>query len=381
MRDYYEVLEVNRNASKDEIAVAYRKKAMQYHPDRNPGDEQAIEEFKLCAEAFDVLGNDQKRQNYDRFGHAGVGGGGTHFRDVGDIFSAFGDIFGDTLFGSFFGGGRGGSRVQRGGDVRCDLTIELGEAARGVSKTIQFQRHEVCTTCSGSGARPGSSPEICPFCKGQGVVTQSTGFFSIQSTCPRCRGQGKTITDPCPNCHGRGLVPQKVSRDIKIPAGVDNGTRLRIQGEGEKSPDGGPPGDCYVFIEVKAHPLFHREGQDLICRIPISYSQAALGAEIEVPTLDGREKLKIPAGTQSENHFTLRGRGMPIPRRNIAGDLHIQVYIEVPKHLSPDHEKILRELAEIEHKDVSHERKSFFAQLGEYAQYVQDFFHDKTKPQ
>ena len=371
--DYYEVLGVPRSASKDEISIAYRKLAMQYHPDRNPNNEEAIEKFKLCATAYEVLGNPEKRSLYDQYGHAGIemSGGGPQFHDVNDIFGAFGD-----LFGSFFGGGRRGRQPSQGNDVRCNLTIDLHEAARGVTKEITFKRHETCTTCGGSGSKPGKSPQRCPYCGGSGRITQSTGIFSIQTTCPKCRGQGMIITDPCPDCRGYGLIQQTVKREIKIPAGVDTGTRLRMQGEGERSPEGGLPGDCYVFISVKPHPLFQRDGQDLICRVPISYPQAALGAEIEIPTLDGREKVTIPSGTQNNDIITLRGRGMPMPRRSISGDLHIQVYIEVPRKLKAEHRKLLQQLADLEGEHTLPERKNFFGKLGDF---VSEFFGDKSE--
>ncbi|MDR0609218.1 MAG: molecular chaperone DnaJ [Planctomycetaceae bacterium] len=376
--DYYEVLGVSRNANKDAISSAYRKLAMKYHPDRNPGDAQAVEQFKLCAAAYEVLSNDEKRAIYDQYGHAGLdaNGGGSQFRDVNDIFGAFGDLFGDSIFGQFFGGGRGGRGRQAaaGNDIRCDLTIDLHEAARGVTKEITFRRHETCPTCNGSGSKPGKVPERCPYCGGQGRITQSTGFFSIQTTCPRCRGAGSIITDPCSDCRGSGLIPRTVEREIKIPAGVDTGTRLRLQGEGEKSPEGGPPGDCYVFVTVKPHPLFQRDGQHLICRVPIGYAQAALGAEIEVPTLDGPEKISIPSGTQNNDVITLRGRGMPVPRRNIAGDLLIQVYIEVPRKLKPEYKELLRKLADMEGEHLLPERKNFFSKLGDF---VSEFFTEK----
>lgn len=372
---YYEILEVEKTATKDEISSAYRKQAMLYHPDRNPGDEEAVEKFKLCAEAFEVLGNDEKRAVYDRYGHAGLesgGGGGSQFRDVNDIFSAFGDMFGDSIFGQFFGGGR--SRGPRAGaDVKCTVTLDLHEAARGVSKPITFKRYETCVTCNGTGSKPGTKPETCRYCGGRGRIQQSTGFFSIQSTCPQCRGAGVIITDPCRDCGGNGMVPKTVTRDIKIPAGVDSGTRLRIQGEGERSPEGGPPGDCYVFVTVKQHPLFHRDGQNLICRIPIGYAQAALGAEIEVPTLDGPEKMTIPSGTQNNDVITLKGRGMPVPRRSLAGDLLVQVYIEVPRKLNKEHRELLEKLAELEHENVLPERKTFFGKLKNY---VKEFFSE-----
>ncbi|GHT26241.1 chaperone protein DnaJ [Planctomycetales bacterium] len=379
--DYYEVLGVSSTSSKQEISSAYRKLAMKYHPDRNQGDEKAVEQFKLCAVAYEVLSNDDKRAIYDQYGHAGLesnGGGGTQFRDVNDIFGAFSDIFGDSILGQLFGGGNRSGRGRQpaaGADIRCNLAIDLHEAARGVAREITFRRHETCSTCGGTGAKPGTSPKRCNFCNGQGRITQSTGFFSIQTTCPQCRGAGSVITDPCSDCRGSGLIPQTVTREIKIPAGVDTGTRLRIQGEGEKSPEGGMPGDCYVFITVKQHPLFHREEQDLICRVPIGYAQAALGAEIEVPTLDGTEKIKIPAGTQTGDVITLRGRGMPVPRRNISGDLHIQVYIEVPRKLKPEHRELLRQLAKLEGEHILPERKNFFTKLGDF---VSEFFTDKN---
>lgn len=377
--DYYEVLGVHQKATKEEISVAYRKMAMKFHPDRNPGDAEAVEQFKICAAAYEVLSNDEKRALYDQYGHAGLdaNGGGPQFRDVNDIFSAFGDLFGDSILGQIFGGGRGRGRgPSPGNDIKCSLTIDLHEAARGVTKEISFRRHETCMTCHGSGAKPGTVPERCTFCGGQGRVTQSTGFFSIQTTCPRCRGEGAIILDPCSDCRGSGLIPRSVTREIKIPAGVDTGTRLRLQGEGEKSPDGGPSGDCYVFITVKQHPLFQRDGQHLICRVPIGYAQAALGAEIEVPTLDGPEKMKIPAGTQTGDVITLKGRGMPVPRRNMAGDLLIQVYIEVPRKLKPEHKQLLRKLAELEGEHILPERKNFFTKLGDF---VSEFFCDKQE--
>ncbi|MDR1290635.1 MAG: molecular chaperone DnaJ [Planctomycetaceae bacterium] len=376
--DYYEVLGVSRNASKDEISSAYRKLAMKYHPDRNPGDTEAVEQFKLCAAAYEVLCSDEKRAIYNQYGHEGLdaSGGGTQFRDVSDIYATFGDLFGDIW--GLFGGGRGGGRGHHpapGNDVRCNVTIDLHEAARGVSKEITFRRHERCPTCNGTGSKPGTKPERCSYCGGHGQITQSTGFFSIQSTCPKCRGQGVVITSPCQDCRGSGLIPQLVKREIKIPAGVDNGTRLRLQGEGEKSPEGGISGDCYIFITVKQHPLFQREGEHLVCKVPIGYAQAALGAEIDVPTLDGMEKMKIPSGTQNNDVITLPGRGMPIPHRSMSGNLYIQVYIEVPRKLRPEHQELLRKLAELEGEHVLPERKNFFSKLGEF---VSEFFADKS---
>jgi molecular chaperone DnaJ len=353
---------------------------MKYHPDRNPEDAEAVEQFKLCATAYEVLSNDEKRAIYNQYGHEGLDstGSGTQFRDLNDIYAAFGDLFNGTIFSHFFGVGRGGRSRQPapGNDIRCNVTIDLHEAARGVNKEITFRRHEPCQTCNGTGASPGTTPERCSYCGGHGQITQSTGFFSIQSTCPRCRGQGVIITHPCQDCRGNGLIPREVKREIKIPAGVDTGTRLRLQGEGEKSPEGGLPGDCYIFITVKPHPLFQRDGENLVCRVPIGYAQAALGAEIDVPTLDGTEKMKIPPGTQNNDIITLRGRGMPIPHRSITGDLHILVYIEVPRKLRPEHQELLRKLAELEGEHVLPERKNFFSKLGEF---VAEFFSDKSE--
>lgn len=375
-RDYYEVLGVSRDASQKQLADAYRKLAMKFHPDRNPGDEDSIKRFKECAEAFEVLSDDNKRARYDRFGHAGVdgsaGGGGPRFSDAEDIFDAFGDVFGDIL------GGRGrGRRARRGSDVRCDVTLDLIEAARGATKVIKFNRRNSCDTCSGSGVRPGQQPETCSYCGGQGQVLQSSGFFRVQTTCPACRGRGNIIRDPCPDCNGEGLVVEAIEREVHIPAGVDSSTRLRLEREGEPSSGGGPRGDCYCFITVKDHPLFQREGQHLICEVPIMYSQAVLGATIEVPTLDGREDLDIPSGTQTGKVFKLRGRGMPDPRGRGKGDLLVQVHIEVPNVLSPRHEEVLRELAEMEHANVSPHRKSFFEKLREY--FISDSAGDESE--
>ncbi len=367
-RCYYEVLGVDRSATEGQIAEAYRKLALKYHPDRNPDDEEAVANFKEAAEAFEVLNNKEKRARYDRHGHAGLegaGGGAPQFHDVGDIFEAFGDIFGDL-----FGGGRRsrGRRVHRGGHVRCETTVDLIEAAHGTSKSVEYHRHVKCETCGGTGAKPGTQPEYCKYCGGKGQVVQSTGIFSLQTTCPSCRGNGKIIPHPCSSCRGGGYVQKKVTRNVAIPAGVDDQTQLRLQGEGDPSPNGGPSGDCFVSISVKAHPLFQREGQHVICQVPISYCQAALGATIEVPTLDGRDQLEIPAGTQNGKVFKLKGCGMPHVRYRGRGDLLVQVHVEVPKKLTAEHDELLRKLAELENRDVTPQRKSFFKKLKEYFQ-------------
>lgn len=371
--DYYEVLEVERTASSDEISTAYRKAAMKYHPDRNPGDEEAITRFKQAAEAFDVLGNPEKRDIYDRYGHAGLNqsGAGGGFQNVNDIFGAFGDIFGDSIFGSFFGGG--GRGMRQGADIRCSVTLDLHEAAKGATRTIRFRRNEPCSKCGGSGAAEGTRAETCRYCGGRGRVQQSAGIFTMQTACPKCRGTGKVIPNPCPTCRGSGMTPQEVTREIRIPAGVDSGVKLRLQGEGERVASG-VPGDCYVFIQIKPHPLFHRDGQDLICQVPIRYAQAALGGEIEIPTLDGTEKIKIPAGTQNGDVIKLRGRGMPTPRRNLAGDLLIQVFVEVPKTMTPEYEQLLRKIAEIDGDHVFPQRSGFGGKLKKF---LADFFAPK----
>jgi molecular chaperone DnaJ len=366
-RDYYEVLSVTRTATDGEISSSYRKLAVKYHPDKNPGDEEAVAKFKEAAEAYEVLSDAEKRARYDRFGHAGVdgpGGGSPHFGDVNDIFEAFGDIFGD-IFG---GGGRGRSRrPQSGADVRADVTLDLREAAKGSTKEIQFSRHARCKECGGSGAKKGSKPEQCRYCGGRGQVIQSTGIFRLQTTCPACHGAGTMISDPCGACRGEGAVLERVTREVTIPAGVDTGTRLRITGEGDPAPtSGGSPGDCYCFITVRDHPLFQRDGQHLVCRFPISYSQAALGATLEVPTLDGRHELEIPAGTQHAQVFRIRGEGMPDPRVRGRGDLLVQVNVEIPTKLSKRQEQLLRDLADEEKTNVSAQHKSFFDKVKEY---------------
>jgi molecular chaperone DnaJ len=362
--DYYEVLGVARTAAAVEISAAYRKLAIQYHPDKNPGDQEAIERFKQAAEAFEVLHDPDKRQRYDRYGHAGLGAGagGAQFTDVEDIFSAFGDLFGD-LFGA-----RGGRRrrPQKGRDVRCDVTLTLAEAAAGVAKEVQFKRHDRCQTCDGSGARPGAGKETCAYCGGHGRVIQAAGIVRVQTTCPSCHGEGATIKHPCPKCRGAGFELKSVATSVHIPAGVDDGMRVRIAGEGEPSQNGGPRGDCYCFISVLPHPLFERDGQNLICNVPITYTQAALGATVEIPTLQGREELTLQPGTQSGDVFRIRSRGLPDPRQRGLGDLLVQVKIDVPRKVSAREEELLRELAQLEHSNVSSHRKSFFEKLKAY---------------
>jgi molecular chaperone DnaJ len=374
---YYEVLQVQRTASKAEIDRAYRKLAIKYHPDSNRDDEDAVERFKEATEAYEVLSDAEKRDRYDRYGHAGVDG--VHqFNDVEDIFEAFGDLFGGGMFGDLFGGrgGRGGRRrrVRRGADIRCNVTLTLEEAARGVDKDISFRRRVRCQTCSGSGAAPGSQPTTCNTCGGQGQVIQSAGILRVQTACPNCSGTGQQISQPCADCRGSGLQNKRAELTVTIPAGVDDGMRVRVQGEGEASPDGGPVGDCYVFITVRPHELFKRDGNHLILQLPISYSQAALGAEIEVPSLSGPQDLQIGPGTQNGDVFTLAGYGVVDPRSNRAGDLLVQVFIEVPRKLSDEQQRLLRELAELDHESVLPHRKSFLEKL-------RTFFDPDTQPQ
>lgn len=366
-RDYYEVLGVTRNSTEREISKAYRKLAVKFHPDSNPGDEEASTNFKEAAEAYEILSDADKRARYDRFGHQGVEGAGQQFGSAEDIFAAFGEIFGGGggggLFGDFFGRG---SRVRRGADIRVDVDLTLEEAAAGVNRTIQFHRKAACETCSGSGSQPGSQPEHCQQCGGRGQVVHSRGILSVQSTCPVCRGAGKIIVNPCNDCHGGAYIDRAVELDVSIPAGVDDGMRVRLTGEGNPSGGDGPAGDCYCFISVQPHRLFHRDGLNLILQMPITYTQAALGAEIEVPTLSGPDTVKVPRGTQSGAVFKLSGKGMPHPQNRGQGDLLVQTFIETPKKLSAEQEKVLRELAELEETEVLPERKNFLERIKEY---------------
>jgi molecular chaperone DnaJ len=368
-RDYYEVLGVERRASSTQITDAYRKLAIRWHPDKNPGSEEAAVRFKEAARAFEVLSDPDLRSRYDRFGHAGVQGGGRHeFNDIGDIFDAFGDLFGGGIFGEAFGGRRRGTRPRKGRDVFCQVSLSLVEAARGTTKTVEFARHETCTTCDGSGAKKGTKPQPCDYCGGQGQVIQAAGVFRLQTTCPSCRGTGTVIREKCPACGGDGTTEERAERSVVIPAGVDNDVRMRLAGEGEPGGNGGPPGDCYCVIEVEDHPFLKRDGRDLHCEVPITFTQAALGATIDVPTLDGPKPLQVARGTQSGDVVRVRGLGMPEMRGRGIGDLHVHLQVEVPKTLSPRAEQLLRELADEEHAAVSPRRSSFFARLAEYFQ-------------
>ncbi|MFC1889423.1 molecular chaperone DnaJ [Thermodesulfobacteriota bacterium] len=343
-KDYYEVLRVARNAGEATIKKAYRQMALKYHPDKNPGDKEAEERFKEAAEAYEVLRDPEKRRLYDQFGHEGLKSTGFNgFSGFEDVFSSFSDIFEDIFsFGSRRS--RGGGR--RGSDLRYDLQISFMEAAFGSSRQIDIDVMANCEACGGSGAKPGSGPEICAHCGGRGQVAQSRGFFTISTTCPVCRGQGKVIRDACSACRGEGRVPETSKVSVKIPAGVDDGSRLRLEGKGEAGTQGGPAGDLYIVIHVEQHELFEREGDDILLRLPISFVQAALGATIDVPTLKGSTKLKISRGTQSGEIFKLKGEGVPNVRGYGRGDLIIQVIVKIPKKLTRKQEELLREFAE-----------------------------------
>ncbi len=350
-RDYYEIMGVARDASEQDIKSAYRKLALKYHPDRNPGDAAAEERFKEAAEAYAVLSDPQKRSRYDRFGHAGVagatGGPGAGGFDP-TVFADFSDILGDFFgFGDMFGGGRGGRRAAaRGADLRYDVELTFDEAAFGKEMRIKVPRRKVCDACGGGGGAGGRGPEACSTCNGRGQVRYQQGFFSVTRTCSGCRGSGRVITDPCKECRGEGRVVREKTLDVKIPAGVDTGSRLRVGGEGDAGGRGGPPGDLYVVIHVGEHEFFERHDDDLHCRIPISFAQAALGTEIRVPTLTDDETLKIPPGTQPETVFRIPGAGVPHAGGRGRGDLYVNVGLEVPKSLSREQRRIIASLAE-----------------------------------
>jgi molecular chaperone DnaJ len=343
--DYYEVLGVSRTASDQELKAAYRKLALQHHPDRNPGNAESEERFKTCSEAYQVLSDPQKRAAYDRYGHAGVGAGGFDgnpfgAQDIGDI---FGDIFGEMFN---IGGNRRTSRVQKGRDVRHDLTIEFEEAVFGKETKVTIQRAEACKDCRATGTATGRGPSTCPQCHGRGQVRYQQGFFSIARTCTACGGAGTVISDPCTACRGEGRVERQHEISVSIPAGVEDGTRIRYQGEGDAGRYGGPSGDLYIVLRVRPHKFFEREGNDLHCVIPISFAQAALGTELNITTLDGETKLKIPEGTQSSQQFRIRGKGVPHLNEYGRGDLIAQIIVRTPTKLNKAQKELLRELGE-----------------------------------
>lgn len=365
-RDYYEVLSVSRTATIEEIKKSYRQFALKYHPDRNPGDSEAETRFKEGAEAYEVLSDQDKRARYDRYGHAGLNGSGMHdFRSAEDVFSAFSDIFGGSgLFGDLFGARRRGPRP--GLDIQIRLEIDLLEAARGAARAVEFRRQELCAECRGTGARKGTQPTTCDYCRGSGQIVTARGFFQVATVCPACGGEGKRVTDPCGKCKGGGRVPESVRETISIPPGIDSGMWIQVRNGGEPGDPGAPRGNLRIQIVVKRHPFFERRGNDLICQVPISFSQAALGAEVEVPTLDGAERLAIPRGIQNGEVLRLKGRGMPDLQGRGRGDELVEVAIETPKHLSERQEQLYRELAEMDHEHVSPKRRGFFEKLRDY---------------
>jgi molecular chaperone DnaJ len=368
-RDYYEVLGVSRTATDVEIKSAYRKLALKYHPDRNPGDHSAEEKFKESAEAYSVLADPDKRHLYDRYGHAGLGGAATGgfdpnvFTGFEDILGGLGDIFG---FGDAFGGGRRRGGVQRGADLRYDLEISFDEAAKGTETTIQIPRQEACETCSGTGAAPGTKATTCPQCHGRGQLRYQQGFFTVARTCGQCRGTGSVVSKPCSTCKGSGRVQKERKLTVRVPAGIATGQRLRLTGEGEAGGPGGPAGDLYVVIHVQEHPFFHRDGNDLHCEVPLNFSTIALGGEIRIPTLEGAEPFKVPEGTESGQSFRLRGRGMPDVGGRGRGDLFVTVKVITPKKLTREQKKLLEQLAsslpkeQFEPTPVNHEDKGLF---------------------
>jgi len=374
-RDLYEVLEITREASTDEIKRAYRQMALKFHPDRNPGDKEAERRFREAAEAYDVLSDDQKRQRYDRYGHAGLDGSAFHdFRSADDIMSTFGDIFGGGLLGDLFGGGDRRRGPRQGPDLLMRLEITLSEAARGTSRTIEVNRQEFCGDCDGSGARKGTVASACNYCGGRGQVVQTRGFFQVATTCPSCGGEGVKITDPCPSCHGAGRVPRTAKLQVDVPPGVETGMRLQLRQQGELGDKGAPRGNLQIQIMVRKHEFFERRRNDLLCQVPISFAQAALGAEVEVPTLEGPGRVQVPRGTQSGDSIRLKGRGMPDIGGRGRGDEIVEVVVETPRHLTPRQEELLREFAEIEHEQVSPRRKSFFEKL-------RDYFTEEDEPE
>ncbi|MBQ9353246.1 MULTISPECIES: molecular chaperone DnaJ [Phyllobacterium] len=367
--DYYETLGVARGADEKELKSAFRKLAMQYHPDKNPGDENAEHKFKEIGEAYETLKDPNKRAAYDRFGHAafengGMGGGGGGFGGAG----GFADIFED-IFGEMMGGGRqrrSGGR-ERGADLRYNMEITLEEAYAGKTAQIRVPTSITCDECSGSGAKPGTSPVTCNTCGGSGRVRAAQGFFSIERTCPTCHGRGQTIKDPCTKCSGQGRITEERSLSVNIPAGIEDGTRIRLTGEGEAGVRGGPSGDLYIFLSLKPHEFFQRDGSDLYCKVPISMTTAALGGQFEVATLDGTQtRVKIPEGTQNAKQFRLKGKGMPVLRQPAMGDLYIQIAIETPQNLNKRQRELLEEFERVSSQDNSPQSSGFFARMKEF---------------
>ena len=372
-RDYYDILGVAKGASAEELKKAYRTKAKELHPDRNSDNPDAEAQFKEVNEAYDILKDENKKAAYDRYGHAAFegggprGGGGPGFQGNGDFASAFSDVFED-LFGDFMGrGGQqrgGGRRAQRGQDLRYNLRVTLEEAFKGVQKTITVPTSVGCDTCNGTGAEGGAEPVVCPTCSGMGKVRAQQGFFTVERTCPTCQGAGQTIKNPCKSCHGAGRLERERSLSVNIPAGVETGTRIRLAGEGEAGMRGGPSGDLYIFIETRDHPIFQRDGVNLFCRVPVSLITAALGGEVEVPTIDGgKARVKVPSGTQTGKQLRLRAKGMPALRGGGTGDMLIELAVETPVNLSTRQKELLREFEKLEADENNPEGSSFFAKV------------------
>jgi molecular chaperone DnaJ len=364
-RDYYEILGVDRNVTAEELKKAFRRAALKHHPDRNKNDKDAETKFKESAEAYEVLSDPDQRARYDRFGHEGLAGGrAPNFTGVDDILSHFADMFGGGLFGDMFAGRQAGGRAGANRRIQMELTLE--ESARGVEQAIEISRQEYCESCEGSGARKGSGPATCPYCHGYGEIEHRRGFFVMRQTCSNCRGSGQVIQDPCPECKGGGRTQKRVRVPLRIPAGVADGQRLIVRGEGDVGEKGVPRGELYCDIRIRPHEIFAREGDDLICEVPISFTQAALGAEIEAPTLDGKTTLRVPRGTQSGRVFRLSGQGFPSLAGRSRGAQEIRVVIEVPRSLTREQEDLLRKLAETEDGNVTPKRKSFFDKVKKY---------------
>ena len=359
--DYYEILSVRRTADGAEIKKAYRRLAMQYHPDRNPGDKEAENKFKECTEAYEVLSDDHKRRIYDAYGHEGLKNHGFRRTSAEDVFSSFGDVFGE-LFGL---GGRRGRRQgpAPGNDLRVDLHLSFLDAVHGLVREEEIQRRETCFTCEGSGCRPGYSKKTCPTCQGRGQVIRSQGFFQVSTPCPQCRGEGRIITEPCQDCRGDGLVRKTIRLPIQIPPGVDNGTRMRVPGKGEGSREGGQPGDLYVVFHVDEHEFFKRDGETIYARVPVSMVQAALGCVLEVPTVHGAGKLTISEGSQSGELFTLRGQGVPRVNGRGAGDMLVELQVQTPVGLSEEQKKLLRDFDDACKRQKAEEEEGFFSRI------------------
>jgi molecular chaperone DnaJ len=360
-KDFYEVLGVARNASGEEIRGAFKRLAMEFHPDRNPGNHAAEERFKEVAEAYDVLSDPEKRARYDHFGH---GGGFDPFAGFAGA-ASINDIFGE-IFGEVFGANRRGQRRARGADLRYNLELDLEQAAFGTTARIEIQRPRRCETCKGNGARPGTQPRACPTCGGTGEIRLQQGFFAMSRTCGQCRGEGKVITDRCPTCGGAGGVAEKAAVEVRVPPGVDTGTRLKLRGEGEPAPTpSGEPGDLYVVVQVREHPIFQRQDTEVVCEMPISIAQAALGTQVDVPTLDGPHKLKIPAGTQPGKAFRLKGKGIPPLGGGSRGDQHVRVQVEIPTRLTKEQRDLLEKFAELSGEETNPAASRFWTKVSE----------------